>query len=87
MTAARGDSGATRLRWQCRRGMRELDLLLGDWLERRYAGASERQKAVFRELLSLPDPELFGYLLKGREVVDRDMADVISQIRNRAGGS
>lgn len=75
-----------RLRWQCRRGMRELDQLLGAWLDGRYAGASERQRAAFCELLSLSDPELIAYLLRGAEARDRDMADVIRQIRDRAQG-
>jgi antitoxin CptB len=55
-----------RLRWRCRRGMRELDQLLVRYLDRDFAGASSRERAAFRELLDLPDPELFGYLV-GRE--------------------
>lgn len=59
----------SRLRWQCRRGMRELDELLTAYLEREYPTASEAQKSVFREFLQLPDPVIAGYLLQ-REPVD-----------------
>lgn len=52
-----------RLRWQCRRGMRELDELLLRYLERRYAGAGSAEKCAFEAFLDLPDPELAGYLL------------------------
>lgn len=64
-----------RLRWQCRRGMRELDELLGRYLEQHYPDAPEEEKAAFRELLMLPDPELAAYILRGdstgRPVADR----------------
>ncbi|MEM8816269.1 MAG: succinate dehydrogenase assembly factor 2 [Pseudomonadota bacterium] len=60
------DSEIARLRWQCRRGMRELDQLLTRYLESRYPCADEAEKADFERLLSLPDPELAGYFL-GRQ--------------------
>jgi antitoxin CptB len=56
-----------RLRWQCRRGMKELDQLLTGYLEDHYAAASVNDKAAFRALLELSDPELVGYLLQRRE--------------------
>ena len=52
------------LKWQCRRGMRELDELLLNYLTQRYEFAPDDEKAVFRALLKLPDPELVGYLLQ-----------------------
>jgi antitoxin CptB len=55
-----------RLRWRCRRGMKELDELLVAWLEHWYDAASSRERALFHELIELPDPVLAGYLL-GRE--------------------
>ena len=54
----------SRLKWQCRRGMRELDELLLSYLDRNYAVASEAEKAAFQSLLALPDPDLLGYLLQ-----------------------
>ena len=56
-----------RLRWQCRRGMKELDQLLTRYLDARYAEAEDDEKADFRAILTLPDPELAGYFL-GRQV-------------------
>jgi len=56
-----------RLHWQCRRGMRELDLLMERYLHEQYAQASESERACFRELLALPDPTLFAYIT-GREI-------------------
>ena len=71
------------LRWQCRRGMRELDLLLSDYLENDYPQAREVNKQAFRELLALPDPDLIAYLLGGQTPEDAALANVVSQIRDR----
>jgi antitoxin CptB len=56
-----------RLRWQCRRGMKELDQLLMRYLDGQYTAASDIDKSAFHALLELSDPELVGYLLQRRE--------------------
>ena len=53
--------------WKCRRGMRELDVLLTRYLESDYPGANADDKAGFKALLELQDPEIFAYLT-GREL-------------------
>ncbi len=63
--------------------MRELDTLLTNYLEQRYAPSDQRQKAAFRALLSLPDPELAGYLLGGLTPPDRDIGHVVQRILQR----
>ncbi len=55
-----------RLRWRCRRGMRELDQLLGWYLDTRYARTSPDQRAAFAELLEQQDPDLWNWL-NGRD--------------------
>jgi len=72
-----------RLRWQCRRGMRELDVLLSHWLEHHYETADDSRKSVFEALLALSDPELAGYLLQGKEASNQDANRVIEQIRRQ----
>jgi antitoxin CptB len=56
-----------KLRWQCRRGTKELDLMLLDYLETRYPTASMEEKARFVELLKLDDAELMtqGFDMRG----------------------
>ncbi len=54
-----------KLEWRCRRGMKELDLLLTRYLKERYAQASSEEQADFIEFLELPDPEIAGYLVAG----------------------
>jgi len=70
----------SRLKWHCRRGMRELDVLLERYLVREYADAPAVQKAAFETLLSLQDPEILD-LLTGRVVADDDdLRDVVKRL-------
>ena len=71
------------LRWQCRRGMRELDELLLAYLERHYDRADAREKAAFRGLLELSDPELMSYLLQYDKPAAEITARVITRILDR----
>jgi antitoxin CptB len=74
-----------RLRWRCRRGTRELDRLLGDWLERRYTGASPALQAAFSELLDEQDPQLWDWLM-GREAPQRaEFRRIVDAIRSDHG--
>lgn len=78
------DKTIARLRWQCRRGMLELDAFLNAFLDKRYAGLSEAEQQTFERVLRLPDPQLLDYLLLQAKPEDRDIADVIGQIRHSA---
>jgi len=71
------------LRWQCRRGMRELDELLLWYLEQRYPHADDGEKAAFASVLALADPELNGYLLQRQTPASEPIAHVIKHILSR----
>ena len=60
--------------------MRELDILLQRYLERRYEAAPNDEKQAFRDLLTLADPELAAYLLKAEPYPEPLTARVISHI-------
>jgi antitoxin CptB len=62
--------------------MRELDVLLVAYLEHCYDGAADAEKAAFRALLELADPELMGYLLQ-KQTPPAELADVIAAILDR----
>lgn len=72
-----------RLRWQCKRGMRELDELLAGYVDRAYKWAPEAEKTAFRALLDVPDPDLIGYFLGSKVHADTEIAHVIETIRSR----
>jgi antitoxin CptB len=73
-----------RVAWQCRRGMRELDELLGNFLVRRYAGLNEQQQQTFDVLLDYPDAVLLELLMGRMTPADRDVANLVQKIRNAA---
>ena len=77
-------SELSRLRWQCRRGMRELDELLVRYLDDCYENDSDADKAAFREVLTLADPELNAYLLQRQQPSSETIARVIERILRRA---
>lgn len=61
----------SRLKWQCRRGTKELDFLLNRYLETRYLVADQLEKSLFNELLQLADDQLIGVLM-GNLTIDTE---------------
>jgi antitoxin CptB len=78
------DARQRRLLWHCRRGMKELDLLLSRYARERYAGASAAGQAAFEALLALPDPQIADYLLGYQVPPEPDLAAVVAAILARA---
>ena len=72
-----------RLRWRCRRGTRELDQLVGWWLEERYPLADVDLRRGFVDLLEQQDPDLWNWILGNGSPVDPQQARVIDEIRAR----
>ena len=68
-----------RLRWRCRRGMKELDILLTRYLDERYASAPSDEQDAFRRLLDIQDPVIHAYCL-GQEPPPKHLAVVIERI-------
>ena len=72
---------AAHLRWQCRRGMLELDYVLERYLETHYEAADDAEQARFRDLLTAQDPELQTWLLNGLPHPDPAFQPLIAKIR------
>jgi antitoxin CptB len=68
-----------RLKWQCRRGTKELDFLLNRYLETEYLKADQAERALFMALLGLEDDELAGVLLGEKEA--GEMGFLVDKIR------
>lgn len=62
-----------RLRWRSRRGMRELDELLGRYLEKAWPNADTSERATFERLLTCEDTDLWLWLM-GRADPPDDVA-------------
>lgn len=69
-----------RLRWRCRRGMLELDLLLARFVEQHYETLEAAERIAFDRLLETPDPMLFAYL-QGTEVPEPELQQIVARVR------
>ena len=74
-----------RLRWRCRRGMKELDVLLTRYMDERYCGASNAEQQAFKLLLETQDPVLYGYCL-GSDRPPPQFLALIERITSDRGG-
>ncbi len=71
-----------RIRWRCRRGMRELDQLFERYVDRLWAQDSEQQRAIFLQLLDTEDDKLWRWFMGYEEVPDAVLAAFVQRIRN-----
>lgn len=71
-----------RLRWQCRRGLLELDLVLERFLERHGGQMQGERLNSFRTLLTLTDVELWDLVRARTECRDAGLAEVVQWMRS-----
>jgi antitoxin CptB len=74
-----GEAG--RLVWRCRRGMKELDVVLTRYLRERWSGAGSGERAQFERILELPDPVLAAYLMGRERAPDQEMERLLDALR------
>jgi len=67
-----------RIRWHCRRGLLELDVVLTRFLDRHFERLSPQQRAAFKRLLDYPDHELWHFVTGKQPPPDADTARIIS---------
>ena len=70
-----------RIRWRCRRGMRELDQLFGRYLDRDWAQASEAERGAFLRLLDCEDDKLWRWFMGYEQCPDDALALLVQRIR------
>ena len=74
----------SKLRWRCRRGMRELDEAMLAYLDHHYDDAMDGEREAFEALLEMQDPELYRHVC-GKDRDDR-FAPLIDKIARTLGG-
>ena len=72
-----------RIRWRCRRGMRELDVLLEAHLSRHFDQATPAQQTAFLHLLDQEDPDIWAWLI-GHAQPPAELADVILRLQHQS---
>ena len=78
------DRPPARLRWRCRRGTRELELVLLGFIERQFATLTAEEQRLLDALLDTQDPELSDWLLGGQTPKDHGMARIVARILSAA---
>jgi antitoxin CptB len=71
-----------RIRWRCRRGMLELDLVLQRFLERRLHLLDPSELAALDTLLMYPDNDLFELVMGRREPGEGRLQPVLRLVRD-----
>jgi antitoxin CptB len=77
-----GAEELNRLRWQCRRGLLELDLVLERFLARHGDHLQGEQLASFNTLLDYTDNDLWDLIRARAECRDARLAEVVGWMRN-----
>ena len=75
---------ADRMRWRCRRGMLELDLVLNAFRERHLARLDAVGIEAFTSILSRTDPELLDLIMGRSEGLDEHERALLHLMRNEA---
>lgn len=78
--------------WQCRRGVRELDVLLGRFLqtdsttgESPYSQLDQQGKEAFERLLTVQDPVIMDWLFDKYAAEDEGVSKIIKQLQILSG--
>jgi antitoxin CptB len=83
--AAEEAAAAARLRWKCRRGMLELDLILLGFLDHGYESLAAADRRRFERLLECSDHDLLAWLMGREPVPDPEWQRIVAIIRTTAG--
>lgn len=81
MNAGSDDAERQRLRWRCRRGMRELDQLCLRYLDRVWGDASADERQTFERLLACEDDRLWRWFLGYETPDDTPLHALVERIR------
>ena len=71
-----------RLFWGSRRGMLELDLILGSFLEKKYPTLSPSDQQLYSRLLEEQDQDLFAWFLRRQDPEDPALLKIVQIIRD-----
>lgn len=74
-------SEKSRVRWLCRRGMKELDVLLERFMAAEYDTLSLSQRAAFLDLLQQEDPDLWMLIMERQPPQNEEQAQLLDRIR------
>lgn len=69
-----------RIRWRCRRGLLELDLILNKTMDERYQHFDSKERDAFHRLLDLADVDILKYVHDPESCPQKDLRHVLKEI-------
>ncbi len=75
----------SQLRWSCRRGLLELDLLLNSYLDKVYEQLTDVEKRQFISLLDMQDQEMYEMFIGKTSPNNKEQAELLERIRGCMG--
>lgn len=79
------EENISRLKWACRRGMLELDVILRPFVDNHYHKLSDTEKQQFHKLLTADDPELFAWFMGHEKCPVPELALLIKKVHKLNG--
>ncbi|MDG2088161.1 MAG: succinate dehydrogenase assembly factor 2 [Arenicellaceae bacterium] len=73
---------AGKIRWRCRRGVRELDVLLTQFLDHSYDTLSNSEKTAFCKLLEVQDPIIMDWIFARSSSDEKDVQGIVEKLAN-----
>lgn len=74
-----------RLRWRCRRGMKELDVLFERFIERGFANLPDSELPSLATLLEQPDQDIYAWLTAREAPENEAIGSIVRRIRANVG--
>lgn len=71
-----------RVRWRCRRGLLELDIVLGRFVAASYAGLSAAERQIFEQFLDMPDNPLWDMISGKQDAVSGEHTALLEKIKS-----
>lgn len=74
------ESELAKIKWSCRRGMKELDIMVMPFFEEVFASLPHSEQTAFVKLLEADDPDLFRYCMRKTTPQDPALAAIVQKI-------
>lgn len=75
------DAAKRRIRYQTRRGLLELDIVLKRFMAKEFQNLSDDELSIFVDILELPDQEFLALVNQKEEAADRRFLPILEKIR------
>lgn len=76
------EAAKRRIRYQTRRGLLELDIVLGRFMDKEFQSLSDEELAIFVDILELPDQEFLALVNQKEEATDARFLPLLEKIRS-----